>query len=114
MQISHTHICIHAYTHARMHTNLHSSIPTQTFPDEAHKHMSVATHSISFWMWVGMVNAAGRTFYNELYDPSTYPWYVPLISNAALTILFFSIKLFNWKCNSAYLILEIRFFDIKQ
>jgi hypothetical protein len=48
----------------------------KTFSDEAHKHKSVVTHTLSFWMWVSMVNAAGRTFYNHLYDPQTYPWVI--------------------------------------
>lgn len=53
----------------------HSAIlGLQTFSDEAHKHKSVATHTLSFWTWVAMVNAAGRTFYNHLYDPQTFPW----------------------------------------
>jgi hypothetical protein len=45
----------------------------KTLPGEAHKHKSVATHTLSLWTWVAMVNAAGRTFYNHLYDPDTYP-----------------------------------------
>ncbi|CAI8055566.1 Myotubularin-related protein 2 [Geodia barretti] len=48
----------------------------KTLADEAHKHKSVATHTLSFWTWVGMVNAAGRTFFNHLYDPHTYPWVI--------------------------------------
>ena len=34
--------------------------------------MNVSTHTISFWTWVDMVNAAGSTFYNEIYDASCY------------------------------------------
>jgi hypothetical protein len=48
----------------------------KTLDDEAHKHKSVATHTLSFWTWVAMVNAAGRTFFNHLYDPHTYPWVI--------------------------------------
>lgn len=45
----------------------------QTFEAKGYQHMSVATHTVSFWSWVAMVNAAGKNFYNDLYDPNVYP-----------------------------------------
>lgn len=45
----------------------------QTFEAKGYQHMSVITHTVSFWTWVAMVNAAGRNFYNDLYDPDAYP-----------------------------------------
>ena len=44
----------------------------QYFVEKSYEHMSVSTHTISFWTWVGMCNAAGRNFYNDLYDPKLY------------------------------------------
>lgn len=49
------------------------SLPyAQPFSAKGHEHKSVSTHTVSFWVWVSMVNAAGRTFYNDLYDPEAY------------------------------------------
>ena len=45
----------------------------QTFEAKGYEHMSVATHTVSFWTWVAMVNAVGRNFYNDLFDPDVYP-----------------------------------------
>ena len=68
--------------------------PLQTFSDEAHKHKSVTTHTLSFWMWVSMVNAAGRTFYNHLYDPQTYPWYMHVHVYVIINVYYYACTLY--------------------
>lgn len=40
--------------------------------EKGYEHKSVSSHTVSFWTWVNMINAAGRTFYNDLYDPNMY------------------------------------------
>lgn len=45
----------------------------QYFTEKGHEHMSVSSHTVSFWTWVNMINASGQTFYNHLYDPNVYP-----------------------------------------
>ncbi len=40
----------------------------QPFTEKGYDHMTVSTHTVSYWTWVGMVNSVGLTFYNELYD----------------------------------------------
>lgn len=45
----------------------------KTFEAQGYQHMSVATHTVSFWTWVAMVNATGRNFFNELYSREVYP-----------------------------------------
>ena len=44
----------------------------QIFSEKGYEHVSVSSHTISFWMWVNMVNAAERRFFNEGYDSSCY------------------------------------------
>ncbi len=45
----------------------------QSFTEKGYEHMSVSTHTVSYWTWVAMVNSVGTTFYNDLYDPALYP-----------------------------------------
>ena len=45
----------------------------QFLKEKGSEHKKVTSHTISFWSWVAMVNAAGRAFYNELYDSTVYP-----------------------------------------
>jgi len=45
----------------------------QAFTERGFEHMSVSTHTVSYWTWVAMINSVGHTFYNELYEPKLYP-----------------------------------------